>query len=89
MAGRCTLLAEWLIGDQLAMAIQALTSFLTAFSIGSKGEVGKEWSEKKAIPEIQQTTEKEKCRIKNGEGEKAPQFSKSEIYEKARSEARK
>jgi len=44
---------------------------LTAFSTGGKKEVGKgSGSEKKATPEIQQTTGKEKCRIKNGEGER-------------------
>jgi hypothetical protein len=69
----------------------AANQLLTAFSTGSKEEVGKGGvgARKKANPEIQQTTEKDKCRIKNGEGGRAPHFGKSEIYGKARSEARK
>ena len=51
--------------------VSGTSQLLTAFSTGSKEELGKEsGSEKKATLEIQQTTEKEKCRIKNGEGER-------------------
>jgi hypothetical protein len=89
MARRCTLPAEWLIGDQLAMAIQSLTKSLLHSPLAARRKWGRvEW-EREGDPEIQQTTEKDKCRIKNGEGEKAPRFSRSEIYRKARSEARK
>ena len=79
--GRCTLLAEWLIGDQLAMAIQALTNSLPHSPLAARRKwEGGSGSEKKAIPEIQQTTEKEKSRVKNGEEERRHHNSASRRY---------
>jgi len=48
---------------------QALASSSPHSPLAARREWEGSGSEKKATLEIQQTTEKEKCRIKNGEGE--------------------
>jgi hypothetical protein len=69
IAGRCTLLAEWLIGDQLAMAIQALTSSLSHSSLTARRKWGRgEWEREEGDPRDSTNYRKREVELRMAKG---------------------